>query len=219
MKPNPIVVNSDTLLSEAKRIITANNLHALPVVDDNKLRGMITRVSCLRAAQQVALTQNADEFEFFANRLKVKDIMVRNPATMDANDTMEHCLERGRDLGVAQFPVMDDGEVVGVISANEIFNLAAHFLGAWEKRSGVTLAPMEMKPGTIGKIADAVESTGAVLQAIYPISTNTVLRETKSNERKVIVRFHFDDIDRVVKALADAGYETIESVQADHSTH
>ena len=33
MKANPMVIDSDTLLSEAKRILTENNLHGLPVVD------------------------------------------------------------------------------------------------------------------------------------------------------------------------------------------
>jgi hypothetical protein len=64
---------------------------------------------------------------------------------------------------------MDDDQVVGIISANEIFSLAAHFLGAWEKRSGVTLAPLELKPGMIGRITDIVEGAGAEVQAIYPI--------------------------------------------------
>jgi hypothetical protein len=67
-------------------------------------------------------------------------------------------LQRGQELGIGQFPVMEQGQVVGIISANEIFSLAAHFLGAWEKRSGVTLAPLEIKPGMIGRITDIVEA-------------------------------------------------------------
>ena len=85
--------------------------------------------------------KGAAGFHFPPPRLKVKDIMVRNPATVRATDTMEHCLLKGQELGVAQFPVVEGEKVVGVISANEIFQLAAHCLGAWERRSGVTLAP------------------------------------------------------------------------------
>jgi len=60
----------------------------------------------------------------------VKDIMVRRPATVQADDTMELCLRRGRELGVAQFPVLDGQALVGVISATEIFQLAAHCVAA-----------------------------------------------------------------------------------------
>jgi acetoin utilization protein AcuB len=166
MQANPRTISSDMLVSEAKRLLSENNLHALPVVDEGRLRGLITRANLLRMGHFVLRTQNADEFNFFVTRLKVKDIMVRNPATVEAGDTMEQCLQRGRELGVAQFPVVDGEKVVGVISANEIFQLAAHCLGAWERRSGVTLAPLELGPGVLGRIADAVEGAGAVLQAL-----------------------------------------------------
>ncbi len=220
MQHNPTLVNGDTLVSEAKRILTEHNLQALPVVDDGRLRGMVTRQHCLRAAHFVARTQNPDEYSFFANRLKVKDIMVRSPATVEATDTMEECLRRGQELGIGQFPVMDGGEVVGVISSKEVFSLAAHFLGAWEKRCGVTLGPLEMKPGTIGRIADLVEGAGAEVQAIYPIARGADGGNGKQNERKVIVRFHAAEVKKVVAVLEAAGFRVIESVEAHHpETH
>ena len=97
MQANPMVVSGDTLLSEAKRVLTEHNLHGLPVVDGGRLRGLITRANCLRAAHFALRTQNTDELNFFSTRLKVKDLMVRNPTTIDANDTMEHCLQVGQE--------------------------------------------------------------------------------------------------------------------------
>jgi acetoin utilization protein AcuB len=205
MRAHPMVVDSDILLSEAKRILTENNLHGLPVVDNGRLRGLITRANCLRAAHFALRTQNTDELNYFSNRIKVKDMMVRNPATVDANDTMEHCLQLGQKLGVAQFPVMDQDQVVGIISANEVFSLAAHFLGAWEKRSGV-----------IGRITDIVEAAGAEVQAIYPIGKPEDINPQEHHRKRVIVRFHCEDTKHVVKALEEAGFPVIESVQARH---
>ena len=212
MQHNPTLVGGDTLVAEAKRILTEHNLQALPVVDDGRLRGMVTRQHCLRAAHFVARTQSPDEYNFYANRLKVKDIMVRNPATLEATDTMEECLRRGQDLGIGQFPVMEAGKVVGVISSKEIFSLAAHFLGAWEKRCGVTLGPMEIKAGTIGRIADLVEGAGAEVQAIYPIARGEDGGDGQPHERKVIVRFHSAALKKVVAVLEAAGFRVIESV-------
>ncbi|MCF8151797.1 MAG: CBS domain-containing protein [Burkholderiaceae bacterium] len=220
MQANPLIVSSDTLLSEAKRIITENNLHGLPVVDNGRLRGLITRANCLRAAHFVLRTQNTDELNYFSTRIKVRDLMVRNPATVDANDTMEACLHMGQELGVAQFPVMDQGQVVGMISANEIFSLAAHFLGAWEKRSGITLAPMDLKPGMIGKITDIAEAAGAEVQAIYPIGKPGEINPQERHMKKVVIRFHAEDVKAVASALETAGFEVLESVSAvQHSEH
>lgn len=215
MQANPTLIDGNTLLSEAKRILTENNLQALPVIEGGRLRGMITRQHCLRASHFVARTQNPDEYHFFANRLKTKDIMVRNPATVRGSDTMEACLRKGQELGVGHFPVLDDGQVVGVISSNEILALAAHFLGAWENRSGLTLGPMELKPGTIGRIADLVEGAGAEVQAIYPIARGQAKgSKPDTRERQVIVRFHAGDVKKVVAVLQAAGFTVLESVEA-----
>ena len=143
MQTSPLTISSDMLVSEAKRLLSENNLHALPVVDGARLRGLVTRANLLRMGHFVLHTQNPDEFNYFVTRLKVKDIMVRNPATVQASDTMEHCLALGRQLGVAQFPVLDGEELVGVISANEIFQLAAHCLSNWQQRS-VPAAPLRL---------------------------------------------------------------------------
>jgi len=140
--------------------------------------------------------------------------MVRNPATVEATDTMEHCLQKGQALGVGQFPVLDDGQVVGMISGNEIFSLAAHFLGAWETRSGVTLMPMRLEPGTIGRIADVVDGAGAEVKAIYPIGNAKPAEGDEHDLKKVIVRFHASAIGPVVAALEGAGFKVIESVEA-----
>lgn len=214
MHPDPLTIPSGTLVSEAKRLISDNNLHALPVVDDGRLRGLVTRANLLQMGQFVLRTQDPDEFSFFVTRLKVRDVMVRNPATVQVTDTMEHCLRRGHELGVAQFPVMDEERVAGVISANEIFQLAAHCLGAWERRSGVTLAPTRLGPGVLGRICGVAEAAGAVLQGVYPIGSG---REQVTEEypyKRVIVRFHAEDVARVIGALEAAGFPVIESVDA-----
>ena len=211
MQSNPKTIPSATLVSEAKQLLSDNNLHALPVVDNGRLRGLVTRANMLRMGHFVLRTQSADEFNFFVNRLKVRDVMVRNPATVQCDDTMEYCLLKGQELGVAQFPVMDGEEVAGLISANEIFQLAAHCMGAWERRSGVTLAPLKLGPGVLGRIADVAQSAGAVLQAIYPVGRNEQAAGDGFPEKTVILRFHATAIDKVVTALDEAGFPVLES--------
>lgn len=133
MKSTPTKISSDTLVNEAKRLLIDNNLNAVLVVDNERLRGLITRHNVMRMSHYVMRTQNSDEVSFFVNRLKVRDIMVRNPATVQADDTIRQCLRYGNELMVAQFPVLEGEQVVGIISAKEIFQLAAHFAGALDE--------------------------------------------------------------------------------------
>ncbi len=216
MQPHPMLIPSTMLVSEAKRLMSENHLHALPVVDDDgHLRGLVTRANLLRMGQFVLHTQDPDEFNFFVTRLRVRDIMVRNPDTVQATDTMEECLRRGQAHGVAQFPVLDDGAVVGVISANEIFQIAANFLGAWEHRNGITIGPVHLGPGTLGRIADIAESAGAVLQALYPInSRHDAMTEGLLEKKRVIVRFHDGKLNEVVAAYEAAGFPVLEQIES-----
>jgi acetoin utilization protein AcuB len=206
MKPNPLTVSGAALVSEAKGLLLDNNLNTLPVVDHGKLRGLVTRHNMMRMGHYVMRTQNPEEFNFFVNRLKVRDIMVRNPATVEVNDTMEHCLSYGKERMVAQFPVLEADQVVGMISAKEIFQLAAHCVGAWERRNGVTLAAIRLTPGVLGRIADVAEAAGAILQAIYPIAMDDTKADDGYPEKTVILRFRAPDYGAVLAALESAGF-------------
>lgn len=216
MKPNPMTIPGSTLVSEAKRLISENNLHALPVVEEGRLRGLVTRANLLRMGHFVLRTQDPDEFNFFVTRLVVRDVMVRSPATVQACDTMEHCLLEGQKLGVAQFPVMEGTQVVGIISANEIFQFAACCLGAGERRSGVTLAPLRLRPGVLTQLARLCDQAGAVPEAIYPVCGREHCADVgEEAARQVIVRFKGPDHTAVVAALEAAGYRVTETVAND----
>ena len=214
MQENPTFIGGDAAVIEAKRILTKGSLRALPVVDNGRLRGVVTRAHCLRAAEAVTRSQDPHELDFFVNRLKVKDIMVRNPETVEAGDTMEHALFKGQENGVSQFPVMENGAVVGIVSASEIFYLAAQLLGAWEHWSGITLDNVAIGKGVLCQIARVVEIAGATLYAIYPLT------KQGAKEKRVVMRLGTEDLDGVVAALVNAGYQVVESspdVQGNHT--
>jgi acetoin utilization protein AcuB len=212
MQRSPTMIHGDLRLAEAEQMLTELEQSALPVVEDGRLRGLLTRQHCLRSSHFVARTQSADEYDFYVRRLKVKDVMCRRPATIQATDTMEECLRRGQELGVGQFPVLDGQRVVGVIGSAQVFLLAAHFLGAWEKRSGLALGPMEVRQGTIGRIADLVEGAGAEVLALYPITQGAA--QAEAGQSRVIVRFRGGTIDKVTAVLSAAGFPVMETVDA-----
>ncbi len=206
MKRNPVTVRGETLVSEARRLLDEHGLQSLPVTDERgRLRGLVTHSNLLRLEHFVLRTQNQDEYAFFLHRLRVRDVMVRNPGTVRVDDTMEQCLRKGRELHVAQLLVMDGERVAGTISATEIFDLAAHAVGAWEKRNGVTLAPLRLGPGVLGRIIDLAEAAGAQLHAVYPM---TPPREEEGAEggSSVVLRFHSPDVSGVVAALEAGGF-------------
>jgi CBS domain-containing membrane protein len=66
--------------------------------------------------------------------ITVKDIMAKNPATLDRNDTLE-VAEHVMTLGhIRHMPVVDKGRIVGVVSQRDLFRSPiAHALGYGRK--------------------------------------------------------------------------------------
>ena len=77
MQANPMMIPSDLLVSEAKRLMSENNLHALPVVDGGRLRGLVTRANLLRTGHFVLRTQNPD------NMRQLSDALLEMPAVAE----------------------------------------------------------------------------------------------------------------------------------------
>ncbi len=204
MTPNPIMVDGDTLVAEAKRLLVENNLHGIPVVENGRLRGLITRANCIRAGQFVGRTQSASEFEYFSKRLKVKDMMIRRPVTVDIDDTIESTMLRGQELGVGQMPVLEQGKVVGMISASEIFKLTAHLLGAWDHWSGITIGPMKVGTSTLNQIVSVMEKHVAVIYSLYTVN------DGKEDEIRVIVRLQTNELNDIADDLRSQGFNVKE---------
>jgi acetoin utilization protein AcuB len=202
MQSDPMTIAGDTLVSEAKRLLS-ENLHALAVVEGGRLRGLVTRANLLRMGHFVLRTQNPDEFNFFVTRLKVKDIMVRNPATVQADDTMEHCLQLGRQLGVAQLPVLDGTALVGMISAREIFALAAHCLACQSHQE--VPAPRMTRMGA--RDPYPAGSAGVVeVQSMRPLLSPRPLIDDRDPETEMVLRVSSRDTTAVLQALETAGF-------------
>jgi acetoin utilization protein AcuB len=203
MRRDFVTVTSDTLVSQANRILAEKELRALPVVDDGRLRGLITRKMCLRAAENAMRGQGIFEFQYFTSQLRVKDLMVRNPLTIDAGDTMENCLRRGQEHGVSQFPVLEGGKVVGLVSATEIFSLAAHMLGVWDSCCSMTLEPLVIEAGTLVRLARVIENSGGLCNSLITIGND-------AGPRRIVVRFSASDPGAVVRAVEGAGFRIME---------
>lgn len=205
MKKDPPTISSDASVREAQEIINKHNLRYVAVVDQGVLRGILRRRDLYGAATHVTATQNVYELKYFNERLKVKDVMIRKPKTIDADEPVEEAMRKGAELGVSFFPVMEGGKFVGTVSYEEIFETFAQVLGVRERWVGVTLKDVDVKAGTLREIAQAVEQSGAVLQSIF-----TLKQSEGGEKRKVVLRVETDRPELVIQKLRSSGWSIME---------
>jgi acetoin utilization protein AcuB len=79
----------------------------LAVVDNGRFKGFIARRDLREAASWTISTQDVFEMQYFNEKLKVKDIMVRKPVTLSIDDSVQSAIKKGSQFGRSFLPVMD----------------------------------------------------------------------------------------------------------------
>ncbi|MEW6139832.1 MAG: CBS domain-containing protein [Thermodesulfobacteriota bacterium] len=204
MLPQQYSISSDALAVEAAVLIREHNLKMLPVVDEGRLRGIVHRRDLSEAALCVSGSGDVCEMKYFCDKLKVKDLMVRMPVTVNVNDTVEETLIKGRELTMSTFPVMDGDKAVGVVSDREIFVTLFRLLEAGTDRFRVTLSDVTLEKGTLTDLLKIVDATGGTARSIFTVP------EGKNGKVRVVLRAESNNPDAIRRALEERGFSILE---------
>jgi len=111
----------DTLYSAEKRMKT-NHIRHMPVVDEDKLIGLISLSDLQRISFIDAYSKEGTEDTPVYNMLSINDMMIKNPLTASPKTTI---LEVSKLLASKEFhslPVVDDGKLVGIITTTDLLH-------------------------------------------------------------------------------------------------
>jgi acetoin utilization protein AcuB len=166
MNPTVLSVEAQTSMAEALSLMKENQIKTLPVFDREALVGVLTDRDLKRASASDATLLEIHELLQLLTRIKVRDIMSRNPITIPENYTVEETAEVLRDHHISGAPVMNTkGRMVGMISQNDLFNALMSLTGI--KRRGIHLAfEVEDQPGSIKTLVDIIRRYGGRMASI-----------------------------------------------------
>lgn len=123
MTPDPITINSQTTLSEAHALIDKHRIRRLPVVDEGELKGVVTWGDVREARPSDATSLSIFEIHHMLARTPVSKIMTADVKTIAPDDPIgkaAHLMYRHR---IASLPVIQEGKLVGIITASDIFRM------------------------------------------------------------------------------------------------
>lgn len=121
MSVDVIVVPSHTNILEAERLLEQCKFERLPVVDNEKLVGLVTKDNLLRAAPSAANTLSRGELFYLLSKQTVKDIMKTNVTTVSPEATVESAIALAQRNRVGCLPVVHKDIVVGIVTTNDFF--------------------------------------------------------------------------------------------------
>lgn len=125
MSTNLITVQPEDTLADARTLMTDNRIHHIPVVEDGRLAGLVTLTNVLAATDSFLRDQTN---RIHASEILVRDVMVIDVATVDVNAGLRQAALFLEKHQIGCLPVMDDHELVGIITDTDFVAVAINLL-------------------------------------------------------------------------------------------
>ena len=129
MSTDLITVTPDDNLDTARTLMHDNKIHHLPVVEGDKLVGLLTLTNVLAATDSFLRDEGS---RLHARDIPVKNVMIADVATVDRKASLRRAamfLERHR---IGCLPVVSNGKLKGIITDTDFVGVAINLLEQME---------------------------------------------------------------------------------------
>jgi len=200
MTRNPVTADSETLVLDAQKLMKENNIRRLPVVDKGKLVGIVTKHDLLEASPSPATSLSVFELNYLLAKMKVKEIMKKNPVTITPETPFEEALRLGQEKKIGAFPVVENGKLVGITTESDIIRFVTRVLGIKEEGSRITIEGLGGKLGDLEKIVSVANQHHTVILSMMS------LPRPEKKDWMIVLRLKTNDPDPLVKDFKKAGF-------------
>ena len=168
MTANPFTVTPENTVPETLAIMEKHRVRHLPVVSDGRVVGVVSNSDIAKASPSPATSLSASEVTYLLSKLKVATIMTRDPVTISPNALLEEAAVLMRDHKIEMLPVVDAGELIGVITESTILDAFIELLGFRDPGTRLTIDTTDA-PGVLARLALATARHHANIQhlAVY----------------------------------------------------
>jgi len=170
MTLHPLTMEPTASITEAHRYMRENNIRHLPIVDKrSRLVGLVTRETLLQAMPSSVTTLSIWEMNYALNRVKVRDVMVKDVVTVEEDVSIEKAARIMAENKIGSLPVMRGEALVGIITDIDMLTTLMELMGARQAGVRVTLQVPDA-PGELAKVTAAIAQQGGDIAACgtYP---------------------------------------------------
>lgn len=120
MTTDPSTVGPDDPASAAESLLGSGDIHHLPVVEDNKVVGIVSSADLLK-------THLFDKESESLNDVTVSQIMTTNPVVLDSRANLRDAAKKLSNGGFHALPIVDPDQVlVGIVTSSDLIDHLLH---------------------------------------------------------------------------------------------
>ena len=211
MSKEVVTIDADDSMQEAMKRMKEKGIRMLPVLKKGKLVGVVTDRDLKRASASDATTLDVHELLYLVSKIKVQNIMTKNPITVPQNFTVEETAEVLLNNKISGVPVVDqNGDIVGTITQTDLFRVLIALTGVG--KGGIQFAfQLEDRPGSIKEVADIIRLYGGRMVSIL-----TFYENVPAGYRKVFIRMHSIERTRLQQLKEELSYKAALIYMVDH---
>jgi acetoin utilization protein AcuB len=129
MKSPVFTVTPDTLMDDALETMREKHVRRLPVVENGKLVGLVTRNIIGEAIPSSPTPLTLWGIHYQLSRMKVRDVMITDVIVVHPDDTIKEVLALIEKHRIGTFPVVDDnGNLVGILTSTDLLHIMTKLL-------------------------------------------------------------------------------------------
>jgi len=167
MTPKPFTLKPTESISRAIDLMKEKKIRRVPIVSDaGRLVGIVSDRDLKDVSPSRATTLDIWELHYVLDKLKLKEVMTKNPWTVTPEMPIEKAAALMLEKKVEGLPVVDGkGALVGILTEGDIFRALVSLTGVSKKRTRVSLLVPD-RAGSIREVADICRGQGGTIFSI-----------------------------------------------------
>ena len=201
MHTDLITVSPKTTLVEARKLIQEKKIdHLLVVNDQKKLVGILSDRDLKQYWASPATSLSTHELNYLLDKVLVAMVMVKTVVTVSTNTTIERAAFVMQQNRISSLPVMEDGELAGIITSTDVMGVLLQAIGMSEDSLRLSVFVRD----SIGKLAEVtacLKDAGVNLQSLFcwPESKHPGITQ-------IVMRVTSQDAEKAIPALSSKGF-------------
>lgn len=150
-----VYISPDTTVAHAADLMREQKLRRLPVIENDRLVGLVTEGTMAEAQPSKATSLSIYEMNYLLNKTKICDIMIKDVITVEPYASLEDAVYLMMTHNIGVLPVAENGYLSGIITDKDVFRTFLEVSGYGEEGVRVRLLT-EDTVGVLEKIVKTI---------------------------------------------------------------